>query len=158
MVRVLVQDPSPLLAADDHFVTGMGVLLNNVFLFENDNFLTGAIYSPISTPSQTASFSISLAEELTYMPANSFSGVDSFSYQLCSPSLVCDYAMVYIEVAPRRFHPFARDDAISIPANQPLLRPNIIYVLRNDNDVDGGIDPTNVVLLVSPKLGAVNLE
>ncbi len=72
-----------------------------------------------------------------YTPGVDFSGGDSFVYEICDATLLCDTATVTITVNPVNDPPVANDDPVST-AEDTLIT---IDVASNDTDVDGNLDP-----------------
>jgi hypothetical protein len=73
----------------------------------------------------------------TYTPANSFTGVDSFTYTVCNSAAQCTTALVTIKVrdnAPNNNdNPIAQNDQAVTTPNSPV----VIVVKANDSDPDG---------------------
>lgn len=69
---------------------------------------------------------------VTYEPTAS-EGSDSFAYEVCDPSGLCDVAVVTVFIGGNR-NPIARDDIATTPAGESVE----VDVLANDNDPDGG--------------------
>jgi VCBS repeat-containing protein len=74
-----------------------------------------------------------------YTPSPDFSGADSFVYEICDTTLLCDTATVTVTVNPVNDPPVSNDDAVSTPEDTPVT----IDVSANDTDVDGDLDPTS---------------
>jgi VCBS repeat-containing protein len=72
-----------------------------------------------------------------YTPGTDFSGGDSFVYEICDATLLCDTATVTITVSPVNDPPVANDDPVST-AEDTLITIN---VASNDTDADGNLDP-----------------
>lgn len=93
---------------------------------------------------------------ITYTPAAGFSGVDTFTYQVCdssNPTPVCSAATVTITV---RNTVAAVDDAVATPENTATLIP----ILINDTITSGGapLDPTSVKVSTDPEHGKVTVK
>lgn len=74
-------------------------------------------------------------DEVQYIPALNFIGVDQFTYVVCdtvSP-IMCDTAVVTITILGVNDPPFANDEMISIPEDNLFT----ILALQNDFDPDG---------------------
>ena len=92
---------------------------------------------------------------ITYTPANGFSGVDTYTYQVCdtsNPTPVCSTATVTITV-PNVVK--ANDDTVSTPQNQPV----ITTVLSNDTVSPNGsaLDPLSMTA-TQPSHGSVAID
>ncbi|MTD16653.1 tandem-95 repeat protein [Nakamurella sp. YIM 132087] len=90
---------------------------------------------------------------ITYTPESGFSGVDTYTYQVCdttTPTPICATAVVTITV-PNTLR--AIDDTIATPQNT-AIRTN---VLVNDTVSTGGapLDPGSVTITVRPAHGTV---
>ncbi|MCG3209027.1 MAG: hypothetical protein FOGNACKC_02643 [Anaerolineae bacterium] len=90
---------------------------------------------------------------ITYTPAPNFNGEDSFTYEVCDTTGLCDTATVTINVTPVNDAPVAKDDAYSTDEDTTLtVSPPGILV--NDSDVDG--DSLTVTLLTDPANGTLS--
>jgi hypothetical protein len=90
---------------------------------------------------------------VSYTPAAGFYGDDVFGYRVCdtgSPS-GCATAFVALHVnAP----PSAADDTAGTTSGQAVT----IVVLANDQDPDGSLDASSVVILAGPGHGTVSVD
>jgi len=94
---------------------------------------------------------IELDGTITYTPAPGFSGLDTFTYEVCDPSGACDTAVVTVDVnAP----PDAVFDSVATDPGTPVT----IDVLANDTDPDGFLDPTTVVVVLAPNDGTTSVN
>jgi hypothetical protein len=94
---------------------------------------------------------------ITYTPVNSFTGVDSFVYQVCdngSP-ILCDQATVTVTVRPNPAtnQTLAYDDAYSTFVNVPVNG----NVSTNDQDLAGNTQTVNSTPVVGPSNGTLTL-
>jgi hypothetical protein len=94
---------------------------------------------------------------ITYTPVNSFTGVDSFVYQVCdngSP-ILCDQATVTITVRanPATNQTLAYDDAYSTFVNIQVSG----NVSTNDQDLEGNTQTVNPTPVVGPSNGTLTL-
>lgn len=87
----------------------------------------------------------------TYTPDPGFLGTDSFIYELCDPSGLCDEAIVIINVI-ENVAPVAVDDAFTVNEDEVLSGS----VADNDSDINGDDltytvldDPTNGTLVLN---------
>ncbi|GAB3540816.1 Ig-like domain-containing protein [Spirosoma fluminis] len=109
------------------------------------------------TPPVNGNVSINPDGTITYTPVNSFTGVDSFVYQVCdngSP-ILCDQATVTVTVRPNPAvnQTFAFDDAFSTFTNVPVSG----NVLTNDQDLEGNTQTVSLSPTVAPVNGTVTL-
>lgn len=92
-----------------------------------------------------------LSGDITYTPDLGFSGIDSYTYQVCDdgfplPSL-CDQAVVTINVSNES--PVAVDDVFSLDEDSP----SSFAVLANDSDPQDNIDTSSISIVVPPLMG-----
>ena len=88
----------------------------------------------------------------TYTPDANFNGTDSYTYEACDPSGLCDAAKVTIIVGPDNDAPVAVDDVYSTPEDTTLT-VSAPGVLGNDSDADG--DALTVNKLTDPSHGTL---
>jgi gliding motility-associated-like protein len=81
----------------------------------------------------------------TYTPNTDYLGSDSFTYEVCDFTGLCDSATVFIQVVPANEGPVANDDGYTINEDE-VLTDNIG---SNDTDADGDILTFDVVATVS---------
>jgi gliding motility-associated-like protein len=90
---------------------------------------------------------------VTYSPATNYYGPDQFTYIICDngvPSpVLCDTALVVINVVSVNDPPIALNDNIGTPENTPVNIP----VLSNDSDPDGALNPSTLVIISGPNHG-----
>ena len=80
----------------------------------------------------------------TYTPNTDYLGSDSFTYEMCDFTALCDSATVFIQVVPANEGPVANDDTYTIEEDE-VLTDN---VGTNDSDADGDILTFAVVTTV----------
>jgi gliding motility-associated-like protein len=92
---------------------------------------------------------------ITYTPNPNFTGLDSFSYQVCDNGLpvLCEVATVVINVTPVNDPPVANDNFATTPEDTPVL----VNVLNNDSDTEG-LNPSSVQIVTGPANGNVNIN
>ena len=93
--------------------------------------------------------------EFTYVPAEGFTGTDSYTYEVCddNASQACDIATVIIHYfGIDNLPPVAENDINVTDINTPVSG----NVLTNDSDPDG--DPLTTSKLTDPANGAVTLN
>ncbi|WP_019987196.1 Ig-like domain-containing protein [Rudanella lutea] len=95
---------------------------------------------------------------ITYTPVNSFTGVDSFVYQVCDTGLpiLCDQATVTVLVRPNPANnqTLAYDDAYSTFTNTAFIS----NVLTNDQDLEGNNQTVTTTPVTSPTNGTLALS
>ena len=104
----------------------------------------------IITPPANGTVVINPDGTITYTPDPDFAGSDSFVYEICDPSGLCDTATVTITVTPVNDPPVANDDNTETTINTPIAIP----VLINDSDPDGDII-TVTTIITPPANGTV---
>lgn len=90
----------------------------------------------------------------TYVPAENFSGTDSFSYHAGDGALTSEVITVEITVAGTNDSPLAENDSYTATVNQTLTVPGP-GVLANDSDEDG--DALTAILVDGPSHGQLTL-
>ncbi|MFN7326466.1 MAG: Ig-like domain-containing protein, partial [Chitinophagales bacterium] len=114
----------------------------------NDTYPSGSSFSDISAPVNGV-LSFNADGSFTYDPNVGFTGVDTFSYEVCLPAPnggVCEVALVTIVVGP-----LAENDEETTPAGTPLTST----VVGNDHYPGGSVfqtlsNPSNGTILFSP--------
>jgi len=91
---------------------------------------------------------------VNYIPDPDFSGTDSFTYEVCDPSGLCDTATVTVNVTAADDPPVAADDAVEVAEDGRVD----IDVPANDSDPDGNLDRTSVAVLTQPAHGDVTVN
>ena len=91
---------------------------------------------------------------MAYTPAADFSGLDSFTYQVCDGSALCDTAVVAIEVQPVADAPVAVVDSAVTSEDVAVSIP----VLDNDVDADGDLVPSTLSVSVAPGTGTALVQ
>ncbi len=89
-----------------------------------------------------------------YIPDPGFNGTDTFTYEVCDPSGLCDTATVAVNVLPVPDPPVAEDDAVGVAEDGSVD----IDVPANDSDPDGDLDRTSVQVLTQPVHGDVTVD
>ena len=91
---------------------------------------------------------------VSYTPDPGFIGNDSFTYEVCDPSLACASATVFITVSDLPEPPDAVDDSDSVDEDSSVT----VDVLGNDTDPEGDIDPGSVTVTVGPSNGSTSVN
>jgi len=92
---------------------------------------------------------------VTYTPDTGFSGTDSFQYTIADNlGAISNLATVTITVTGTNLPPTATDDNASTNEDTPVL----IDVTANDNDPDGSIDATTVLITNNPANGTPSVN
>jgi large repetitive protein len=151
----LLVNASPL-ATDDSARTVRGVAVS-IDVLANDSDPDGTLdATSVAIVSGTAHGTLSVnpvSGRVSYLPDAGYYGDDAFTYRVCdtgSPS-GCATALAAIHVnAP----PNAADDAAGTTSGEPVT----IDIVANDDDPDGSVDPTSVVITVAPTGGTVTVD
>jgi len=126
-------------ATDDAFITDEDVILNIAApgVLINDSDLDGDILSAILlTSTSNGTIEQNVDGSFSYTPDINFNGTDSYTYQACDSSGLCDDAVVSITINPVNDAPNAIDD--NYITNQGVeMIVSAPGVLENDIDVDG---------------------
>ncbi|KNC66851.1 hypothetical protein AC626_14535, partial [Pseudoalteromonas rubra] len=88
-----------------------------------------------------------------YTPQQNSYGQDYFVYQI-DDGAASVQAFVLIEVSEVNDAPLANDDSAEVAQGQPVS----IFVAANDQDIDGSLNPTSLMLLEGPSHGEVSLS
>jgi Ca2+-binding RTX toxin-like protein len=88
-----------------------------------------------------------------YTPGAGFSGYDTFGYQVCDLAGACASATVDITVTAIDVAPDTRNDLMYVVDGKPTA----VFVLDNDTDITGDIDPTTLELVSQPAAGSAEV-
>ncbi len=110
------------------------------------------------TPPVNGNVVINANGSVTYTPVNSFTGVDTFVYQVCDNGnpVLCDQAtvMVLVRPNPAQNQTLAYDDAYSTFSNTSVTG----NVLVNDQDLEGNTQTVTITPLSGPSFGSLALN
>ncbi|MCF2970116.1 DUF4347 domain-containing protein, partial [Synechococcus sp. Nb3U1] len=147
--------------ADDDSAVTSGVTPVVIDVLANDQGVTFDLDPTsvtITTPASNGTVSVNpLTGEITYTPNPSFTGTDTFVYQVCDTGFLtiqptCDTATVTVTV--ESVGPTANDDTATTPANTAVTIP----VLGNDIAGTNPLDPTSVTITTPPSNGTVSVN
>ncbi len=93
-------------------------------------------------------------DSFTYTPAPNYNGPDQFLYQICDANGDCDLASVTLTIVPVNDPPVAVDDPVTTPEDTPVT----ICVLANDNDPDGPLSGSGVMIIDAADHGTAILN
>ena len=95
---------------------------------------------------------------ITYTPNLNYIGLDSLYYEICDLGMpvLCDSALVLINVLPVNDPPIALNDTVVTPEDTPI----VINILNNDNDTadQGVVNPGSVVIIASGGNGFISVD
>ncbi|OOG80146.1 hypothetical protein B0E41_21425, partial [Hydrogenophaga sp. A37] len=116
-----------------------------------DNFEGSPIVSSNTNPSH-GSLVLGANGEFTYTPDPNYTGPDSFTYTVTSPSGVTETEIVNINVVGVNEPPDAVNDAQAVVPEVPT----VVNLLDNDTDPEGGPLTVTVATLADPALGTLS--
>jgi hypothetical protein len=90
----------------------------------------------------------------TYEPELDFFGTDTFTYRANSAILSSAVTTVTIEVTPQPDPPVAGDDQVTVAEDSTAT----IDLVANDDDPDGALVRSSIVLVSQPEHGAVEVD
>jgi hypothetical protein len=153
--------PAPV-AADDNYSTDEDQALIEVSgsgLLANDTAPGGG--NPISELTVTivdqpahGTLTINDNGSFSYEPDLDFFGTDTFTYQANSEILASNIATVTIEVTPQPDPPVAGDDQATMAEDTPVS----IELVANDDDPDGALVRSSIVVVTAPQHGSVEID
>ena len=154
-INVLPVNDPPVAIKDDYTTLEDTPISGNVSLNDSDVDGPAAIYTLVSGPSN-GSLVLNANGTFTYTPNLNYNGVDNFIYQLCDNGVpnLCDTALVTLTIIPVNDPPVAVDDYVTTPEDVPVP----IFVLGNDYDVDGVLQPNSVAIVSPPSHGTVSIN
>ncbi|GAB3713491.1 hypothetical protein GCM10027592_52770 [Spirosoma flavus] len=158
LVTVTVSPSRPLPANDFNQTVRNIAVTGNVLT--NDRESAGLPLTVNATPTvgpANGTLVLTAAGNYTYTPASSFTGNDSFTYQVCNTGAVCATALVSIKVRDNSPNvndaPLAQNDQATTTPNTPVT----IFVKANDSDPDG--QPLGQPILVTfPVNGNISIN
>ncbi len=117
---------------------------------------SGYVLNPLISDVSNGVLSLDSDGEFSYTPNENFNGTDNFTYEICSAPRpdFCQQANVQITIAPIDDAPIANDDIFGGVQNN-MTTGN---VLLNDNDLDNDGISLNVMPIVAPENGNIELQ
>jgi len=145
-INVVEANEGPVAINDSYTIEEDAILTANVG--DNDTDADGdALTFEVTTTVTNGTLELNPDGSFTYTPDAEFSGTDSFSYSVCDPAGVCDYADVTITILPVNDHPVAVDDFIA--AEEDDVVSNTVAT----NDFDAENDPITFSMVDSVAFG-----
>lgn len=86
---------------------------------------------------------------VTYTPGANKNGSDTFTYQVCDTTLLCDTANVTVVIAPVADAPKAVNDTATVPEDSSV----VVNVASNDSDPDGDLVSSSASVATAPAHG-----
>jgi gliding motility-associated-like protein len=125
---------------DDYVINEDEVLTANVG--DNDTDADGDVLTyAVTTNVTNGTLQFTDDGGFIYTPNAEYSGTDSFSYSVCDPAGVCDYADVTITIVPVNDPPIAVDDFVAAEEDDVVSNT----VATNDSDAEN--DPITFTLI-----------
>jgi hypothetical protein len=142
VVTIDVQDAaggadSPPVAQDDGFSTDTGQALTTSLAGDASGSPGAVLDFSLVDQAQNGTAVLSPEGQLHYIPNGSFTGTDSFTYEVNDGSLQSNVATVVVTVTAPSLPPQANDDSYSIAHGQTLTVGAAAGVLSNDTDSAG---------------------
>ena len=86
---------------------------------------------------------------VVYTPTVDYHGTDTFTYEVCDLTSLCDTATVDVTVEPVPDAPVTAADTATVDEDGAVT----VDVLANDSDVDSSLDPAGVMVTTAPANG-----
>lgn len=151
-IAVAPTNDTPVAASDEyHAAAGQVLTVPAPGVLANDHDVDGDALTA-STVTSPASGTLALAADgaFSYQPNQGFTGTDSFTYAVSDGQATSAPATVTITVAqPVNQAPIAVDDKARTTRDQPVT----VFVLANDSDPDGSLNPASVTIVTPPNQG-----
>ncbi|MEW5729400.1 MAG: Ig-like domain-containing protein [Pseudomonadota bacterium] len=144
-------DP-PISANDDyHGTADQSLAVPAPGVLANDRDIDGdPLAASLVAPPANGTLSLAADGSFTYQPNAGFGGTDRFTYTAADGQAASPPATVTVTVArPTNQAPIAADDK----ARSVRGRPVTIFVLTNDHDPDGSLNPASVTIATPPNQG-----
>jgi gliding motility-associated-like protein len=139
-IQVVPANESPVAADDNYTIDEDEVLSANVG--DNDTDADGDVLTyAVTTNVSNGTLQFNADGSFTYTPNTEYSGSDTFSYSVCDPAGVCDYADVTINIIPVNDIPNAVDDFIAAEEDDVVSNT----VTTNDSDAENDPITFNLV-------------
>lgn len=121
--------------------------------FDPDGIIDSSSVIIIGGPSNGTAVYNPVTGTITYTPNLNFFGTDTIIYILCDTGIpvFCDTALIIITVIPVNDAPVAANDTIVFCT----ATSDSVYVLINDNDVEG--DSLSISILTNPQNGTASV-
>ncbi len=158
---IVVEDTNqPPVAVNDINTTQINTPVDGNVLtndFDPDGGLLTVNTSPVISPSN-GTVTLNADGTYVYTPDDGFTGNDSFDYQVCDPSGLCDTATVYISVFGKtdgnNRPPVAVEDNYTGSVSTPVYG----NLLTNDYDPDGDNFTINTTPVTPPAIGSLTIN
>ncbi len=120
-----------------------------------DGFIDPTTVSIVTAPQNGTAAADSVSGAVTYVPNANFFGGDTFTYQVNDNNgAATNVASVSVTVNAVNDPPIVANDFVNVETNLP----EALDVLLNDQDIDGTIDPTTVLIALQPANGGATVN
>ncbi len=124
-------------------------------LHANDTDLdSDTLSSVIVAPPEHGVLTLNNNGSFVYVPSLNFFGIDSFTYRANDGTVDGNLTTVNITVNSVNDAPLTGDDRATTNEDTAV----VVNILANDNDLDGTINPTTVVIIASPLHGSLQVN
>ncbi len=145
-------------AVDDSATTDEDTFVDIDVLANDSDLNANMDASSLSVDTQPANGTAAVVGgEIRYTPDPDFSGVDSFTYEICdstAPTPCARRRTVTVTVNEVNDGPTAVDDSDSVDEDSSVT----VDVLGNDSDPDDGLDPASVTVTSGPSNGSTTVN
>ncbi|MEE8602456.1 Ig-like domain-containing protein [Euzebya tangerina] len=153
LTLIVTSDAEAPVAADDAATAVSGVP-TVIPVLANDGDANGNIdATTLAAGAAGTGTTVVTAGGIEYTSTPGFVGTDTFTYDICDTTGLCDSALVTVTVdaLPTGQAPVAVDDDGGVLVSPPSFF--LFDVLGNDSDPDGNLDPATVRILDGPRQG-----
>jgi len=141
-----------ILTTDEEVLASHNIVQNDI---EPDGEALTTNINFIKPPANGSAF-LSSNGFFSYTPNMNFNGIDTTEYEICDSGnpIMCDTAMIIVNVNPLPDAPIPVDDAATTPEDMPISSD----VTLNDSDPDGDVLMVTLPPLVLPAFGNLILN
>ena len=163
LVTVTVGNATGPTAVNDHATTPfntpvtLNILANDIA--GNSSLVPSSVVFMAGTipPASQGVFTVNNAGQVTFTPANGFSGTSTVEYKVCDEINLCSQAVITVVVG-NPTGPTANNDQANTPYNTPVT----VNVLANDTPGDSPLVPSSVQLVAGttppPSTGVFSVD
>lgn len=164
-IRVVCEDTNGTLgeANATYTVAEQFVVPDQSLVVQEDSSVTANLLTAVTVPSGATATLTSVGpashgtvgvvgDDVTYTPADDYTGQDQFTYTVTSSSGATRSATVTLSVTPINDPPVAVDDMLTVNAGQSV-EIDFGALVGNDTDVDGGPLSVTDISIVAPSVG-----
>ncbi len=154
-IKITGVNDSPL-ANSNQYTTNEGQSISNIVSLNDIDIENDSLNFVLVSSTQNGTLTFNTDGSFTYLPANSFSGSDSFIYSACDNGIppLCDTALVTFTVLKINKAPFAIDDSALVNQEESVSG----NVLLNDSDPDPNDFITVSSVSQQPLHGTISID